>query len=173
MQFISEEELEILSKDSGIKILDAMKEIPFEEKSFIPDSCGVYILTRADGEKYVGSSYNILIRTKYHHIKNIETIDVYLTDESKYKYQLLEKWFIRQIKPSLNCITYNSIKKSIILDNDAHRKLLTIKRLIYKKTKFTVNLGDIISRLLNRDPEVIANEVIELAESTSTNKRQV
>lgn len=79
MQFVSEEELEILSKDSGIEILDAIKGIPFKEKSWIPDDCGTYILTRKDGEQYVGSSYSILIRTRYHHIKNIDTIDTYLT----------------------------------------------------------------------------------------------
>lgn len=161
MEFVSEEELEILSKDSGIEILDAIKKIPFKEKSWIPDDCGVYILTRTDKEQYVGSSYSIIIRTKYHHIENIETIDIYLTNEDEYL--KLEQWFIHQIKPSLNVVFYiNKPKtKSVLIDNDVHRNLLNIQRLIYEKRKYSISLGDIINRLLDKNPEDIANQIIK------------
>lgn len=105
MEFVSEEELEVLSKNSRVEILDAIKGIPFKEKSWIPDDCGVYILTRTDKEQYIGSSHDIIKRTKNHHIEDIDTIDVYLTCD----YKKLEKWFIRQIKPSLNVVLYRGI----------------------------------------------------------------
>lgn len=174
MQFVSEEESSILIKDSGIEIFDAIKGIPFEEKSWIPDDCGVYILTRTDGERYVGSSFNIFKRTRYHHIGNIEIIDIYLTN--KIDYIILEKWFIDQIKPSLNEKFYtNKIhnKKSVPIDNEVYQNLIQVQSIISSKKRYTFTLGDIVSTLLSKDPEVIANEVIELAESTSTNKKQV
>ena len=104
MQFVSEEEIEMLSKMSGVEILDAIKGIPFEEKSRIPDDSGVYVLTRLDWEQYIGSCYSIIIRIRHHHIKPIETIDVYLTNNIESDYLKLEQWFIHEISIAMKNI---------------------------------------------------------------------
>ena len=131
MEFVSEEEIEILSKDSGIEILDAIKGIPFKEKSWIPEDCGVYIITTIDGEPYVGASSSIMSRILHHHIKNIETIDIYLTSD----YQKLEKWFIHQIKPSLNVILYNG-KTMAILECSENIHNMILKKQLELKEKY-------------------------------------
>lgn len=55
--------------------------------------------------------------------------------------------------------------KSVLIDNEVHLNLLRVQSIISTKRKYNFNLGDIVSTLLSKDAEEIANEVIELAES--------
>lgn len=63
--------------------------------------------------------------------------------------------------------------KSVLIDDNVHQSLLRVQELIYTKIKYNMNLGDIVSTLLNRDPEEIAEDVIELSESISIIKGQI
>lgn len=154
MELVSEEEMEILIKDSGINIIDAIKGIPIEEKSWIPEDCGVYIITTTDGDLYVGASSNILTRISHHHIKNIETIDVYLTSD----YQKLEKWFIHQIKPCLNVILYSE-KKSVAINQTAYGKIIEKQGQIYFKYKQRIDLMKIASAAIIRGMDSVEEEL--------------
>lgn len=54
--------------------------------------------------------------------------------------------------------------KSVLIDDNVHQNLLRVQNLIYTRIKYNMNLGDIVSTLFNRDPEEIAEDVIELSE---------
>lgn len=54
--------------------------------------------------------------------------------------------------------------KSVLLDNIIHKKLLDIQSIISQKKEYNINLGDIVSRLIDRDPEMVAKEVIDIIE---------
>lgn len=56
--------------------------------------------------------------------------------------------------------------KSVMIDNVIHENLLQIQKIIYTKTKFNMNLGDIVSKLIGRDPEMVAEEVLRMTNNT-------
>jgi len=60
----------------------------------------------------------------------------------------------------------------VLIDDNVHQSLLRVQDLIYTKIKYNMNLGDIVGTLFNRDPEEIAEDVIELSESISIIKGQ-
>lgn len=61
------------------------------------------------------------------------------------------------------------MSKSVLIDEKFHKNLLRVQYIISSKKRYTLTLGDIVSTLLNKDPEAIANEVIELTETTYEN----
>lgn len=63
--------------------------------------------------------------------------------------------------------------KSVMINDDVHRNLLRVQTIISTKRKYNMNLGDIVSIFFNRDPEEIANDVIELSESIPLNSSGV
>lgn len=89
-----------------IEIIDVVKNISIIkiDEWIHKKERGVYILTTKSGEIYVGSSWNILKRIKNHSIKDIELIDVYLTNY----HEIVEKWFIKKQKPELNLLPLQS-----------------------------------------------------------------
>ena len=56
--------------------------------------------------------------------------------------------------------------KTVIIDNDIHQNLLTVQTRIYERKRVSMNLGDIVSKLLDKDPEESTDEIIEMIEST-------
>lgn len=76
-------------------------DIPISDKKRIPNHFGVYILKNEFGERYIGSSIDILNRQKYHHIKNVDTIDVFLTEGDVWALHL-ERRLIHELNPELN-----------------------------------------------------------------------
>lgn len=57
--------------------------------------------------------------------------------------------------------------KSVMLDNDIHENLISIQTIIYQRKRVSINLGDIVSKLLDKDPEIVADEIIDIIESTN------
>lgn len=57
--------------------------------------------------------------------------------------------------------------KSVMIDNDIHENLLAIQTIIFRRKKVSVNLGDIVSKLIDKDPEEVAEEIIDIIESTN------
>lgn len=92
-----------------IKFADSLKidiiyidvDIPIFNKKRIPDHPGIYILTDHLGKRYIGASENIFNRQKYHHIKNVDTIDVFLTEDVLWALHL-ERYLIHELNPELN-----------------------------------------------------------------------
>lgn len=54
-----------------------------------------------------------------------------------------------------------------MIDEDIHRNLLDIQTIIYKRKKYKQNLGDIVSKLIDKDPEEVADEIIDIIESSN------
>lgn len=154
MELVTEEELEVLRKDSDVDIYDAIKMIPINEKSWIPEDCGAYIITTINEEKYVGSSSNILDRIVHHHIRDIDTVDVYLTSD----YQKLEKWFIHQMKPSLNIIFYNrNDDKTITVSEDIHR-LIDNKRIELRNKGQYIKFYEVTELIIKKGLEAMKED---------------
>ena len=93
---------ELISGILKIEITGIIKNIPIRQKDeWIPRKAeGVYIFTTIMGDKYVGSSEISMFYRINQHIKNfdIDFVDIYLTNYSR----VVEKWFMREIKPELN-----------------------------------------------------------------------
>lgn len=57
--------------------------------------------------------------------------------------------------------------KTVIIDNDIHENLISIQTIIYQRKRVNINLGDIVSKLLDKDPEEVADEIIDIIETTN------
>lgn len=85
----------------NIEITAIYTDIRYYDKRSIPDSSGIYILENRNGERYIGSSVNILIRQRNHHIKNVNKIDVILIKDV-IDARTLESILIYVLEPELN-----------------------------------------------------------------------
>ena len=56
--------------------------------------------------------------------------------------------------------------KSVMIDNDIHKNLVSIQTLIYQRKRYSINLGDIVTILLDKDPTIVADEIIKTIESS-------
>jgi len=93
-------------------IVDIIDKIETTDIYQIPRNItGVYILTRVDGKKYVGSSDYLIARIKQHKNKGICNITIFVTN-TIYDALLLEYGLIRDIKPELNFGSFNSMYHS-------------------------------------------------------------
>lgn len=53
-----------------------------------------------------------------------------------------------------------------MIDNDIHQNLLVVQNMIYERKRVSINLGDIVSKLLDKAPEEITDEIIDIIETT-------
>lgn len=57
--------------------------------------------------------------------------------------------------------------KSVMIDNIIHENLISIQTIIYRRKRVSINLGDIVSKLIDKDPEEVADEIIDIIETTN------
>lgn len=137
------EKIQDIAKELWKEIIYIDVDISIRDKSRIPDYQGVYILTNRRGERYIGSSINILNRQTGHGLKKAIRIDVFLTEDIIHA-RILEKYLINALNPELNGYiqktidiykirTLEEIKKTEIMATKEYLKNIKIPRSEYIK----------------------------------------
>lgn len=131
-------------KTSGIEIVckvenASLDNIPRSMLSF-GKSCGVYIVTSLSKKSYIGSSWNVGLRSisssKYIRLKKeecVDTINYYIT-KRLYDARYLESLLIVELQPELNVKgkgNHSNLKstmtKTVVIDDEMHKKLRDIR----------------------------------------------
>lgn len=101
-------------------------DISILDKNNIPDHSGIYIIKNNNGNRYIGSSENILMRQPYRYFDGSVTIDVFLIEDVSVVKEL-ESILIFVLQPELNTSGKGS---------DLHKYLDENERIDYVKNTF-------------------------------------
>jgi predicted GIY-YIG superfamily endonuclease len=82
------------AKRIGVRVIDILKDVHYNNLREVPDICGVYILHKED-KIYIGKSKHIRHRLYQHRFDGV--VDIYFT-EKDYLAELLESYLIFKMK---------------------------------------------------------------------------
>lgn len=122
--------IDIIEKlELDVDIIYISTDIPIQNKDDIPDHAGIYILKDRSGNRYIGCCKNILKRQKNHHIRDVNTIDVFLIENDDIA-KKLESVLIYILDPELN--RYRKCHSWLRIANDSEQERTNYIKKIFK-----------------------------------------